>query len=387
MAGNARFIDFARPIFGEEEKRAVNRVLEGIWLASGDQNEAFEKEFAKYIGVPHALCVNSGSMANLIALQCLNLDEFRRNRVLTSACGFPATLSPILHCGFEPLLVDYQLSTLNIDVNAVVRNMPSVKAVIFAHTMGVPVDMDPIMEAAEEHGVYVIEDCCEALGASYHGKQVGSIGDIGTFSFYPSHQITALGGGGMITFKREEHYRMAKSLRDWGKMSDWDKYGQNDTVYDTMVDGMAYFKHYAYETIGYNAKLPEANAAFGRVQMTRLADFVHMRRIHHEWLNRNILIPRIPHQVPEGCDPSWFGFVITLKSGNRNRFGEYLEMNGIKHRPFFAGNITKHEPFSYLKGHFPVADRLMKDSLFIGCHPGLEPDDLEYVAQIIGEYQ
>jgi CDP-6-deoxy-D-xylo-4-hexulose-3-dehydrase len=350
-----------------------------LWLASGEQNAAFEREFADYIGVKHALCVNSGSAANLIALAALDLPK--GSKVITSGCGFPATLSPILHLGLEPILVDYDLATHNIDVEQVIREMPNAKAVLFAHTMGVPVAMRRIMETAEHYGVDVIEDCCEALGATFHGEQVGSIGDMGTFSFYPSHQITALGGGGMITFKEEKLYRRAKSLRDWGKMSNWDAYGQTDTAYDVVVDGQAYFKHYAYETVGYNAKLPEANAAFGRVQMERLDGFVKSRSQNHAALERCVRIDRVKHEVPDGALPSWFGFVITLKNGDRNALGNYLEALGIKHRPFFAGNITRHKPFEQFKRSFPVADKLMRDSLFIGCHPGLTVSDLDYVIE------
>lgn len=380
-------IDFARPEFDEREKAAVQRVLDGVWLASGKENEAFEKEFAEYIGVPYALCVNSGSSANLLALASLGLGKDKK--VITSACGFPATLSPILHCGLEPVLVDYDIPSHNISINQLVLAMKdkSVGATIFAHTMGVPVDMGLILKEAKANNVFVIEDCCEAIGAEWRGQQVGSIGDIGTFSFYPSHQITALGGGGMITFKHEEHYRRAKSLRDWGKMSNWDAYGQNDTAYDTEVDGMMYFKHYAYETIGFNMKLPEANAAFGREQLRKLDRFVDTRDVNHMILDQYLkkyygdVLTR--HVTPSLTMPSWFGFVITLNKGDRNKLGDFLEQNGVKHRPFFAGNITRHKPFESMKAEYPVADRLMKDSLFVGCHQHLLSDDMKYVADII----
>ncbi|MGH6628913.1 MAG: DegT/DnrJ/EryC1/StrS family aminotransferase, partial [Burkholderiales bacterium] len=199
--GVYREIDFARPYFGDEEREAVRAVMAGHWLASGAQNEAFEREFVEYVIVPHALCVNSGSMANLIALASLQLPKGAR--VLTSGCGFPATLAPILHLGLTPVLVDYEMPGFNIDLDQVIARLGNVDAFIFAHTMGNPVEMLRIMNVARRYGVAVIEDCCEAIGATIHGQQVGSFGDCGTFSFYPSHQITALGGGGMITFKSE----------------------------------------------------------------------------------------------------------------------------------------------------------------------------------------
>ena len=377
--------DFARPIFGEPERSAVNHVMSGLWLASGQENAAFEKEFAAYIGVPYALCVNSGSSANLLALASLNLPK--GSKVLTSACGFPATLSPILHLGLEPVLVDYDINTYNIDVSQVVEKIPDVKAILFAHTMGSPVQMGQIIVECVKHGVLIIEDCCEALGAIYYKGQVGGLGAMGTFSFYPSHQITALGGGGMITFNDEAHYRRAKSMRDWGKQSNWDAYGQNDTAYDTVVDGLDYFKHYAYETMGYNFKLPEANAAFGRVQMGRLDEFVESRSHNHDMLAQLLgaVTPlNVRHDVAINGKPSWFG--VVMRTPERNQFGQYLEDNGIKHRPFFAGNITRHPPFSQFKKSYPVADKLMTDALFVGCHPGLNTDDIHDMATIIAGY-
>lgn len=385
-----KIYDFARPVFDQEEKDAVNRVMDGVWLASGNENAEFEREFAEYFGVPYALCVNSGSSANLLAMASLGLPI--GSRVVTSACGFPATLSPILHCGLVPVFVDYDIDTYNIDVEQTVEAMrePGVRAVILAHTMGSPVDLGPIMEEAHDRDIHVIEDCCEAIGAWYRGNPVGSIGSIGTYSFYPSHQITALGGGGMVVFQDKAHYDRAKSMRDWGKMSNWDAYGQNDTAYDTPVDGIPYFKHYAYETIGYNMKLPEANAAFGRVQLDRLERFVDFRERNHDLLKESIAAYGVPivlrHLFPDGSAPSWFGVVMRVAQ-DRNGFGDYLERNGVKHRPFFAGNILRHPPFnSWRDGAFPVADALMREAMFVGCHPGLTRDDISEMAHIIAGY-
>lgn len=377
-------IQFAQPIFGQEEKDAVNRVMEGHWLASGKENEAFEREFAEYIGVPYAVLVNSGSSANLLALASLNLDKGAK--VITSACGFPATLSPILHLGLEPVLVDYDLETHNIDVDQVAFaiNTTDARAVLFAHTLGSPVSGD-IIKRALRYDIRVIEDCCEALGAKSFGTQVGDA-QIGTYSFYPSHQITALGGGGMVTCDDEKTFKRLRSLRDWGKMSDWDKYTQNNTSYDHNVDGIPYFAHYVYETVGYNMKLPEANAAFGREQLKRLDGFVAKRKEIHDKIASVIYQDErlVAHKVPEGAEPSWFGVVLTLKKGNRDVLGNYLESVGIRHRPFFAGNITRHTPFSQYKKDFPVADFLMKNSLFVGCWPGITDLDIEYMIEHIG---
>lgn len=357
--------------------------MAGHWLASGQENEAFEREFAELIGVPFALCVNSGSSANLIALAALNLPK--GSKVLTSACGFPATLSPILHLGLEPVLVDYDLATHNIDVVQVLDRLPEVRAVILAHTMGSPVDMRPIEEAAHKHGVYVIEDCCEALGAKLDGRHVGAWGDLGTYSFYPSHQITALGGGGMVTFKDAALFHRAKSLRDWGKSAMWDQYGRNNTAYTDKVDGLAYFPHYVYETVGWNMKLPEANAAFGREQLRRLDWVVDERLVNYLAIREGIKSDRLmPVKKVDGADPSWFGVTLTLRDGlDRNAFGDDLERRGVRHRPFFAGNITRHKPFSAYRQAFPVADFLMRQSCFVGCWAGMSGGQIRHVINSI----
>lgn len=377
-------IDFARPYFGDEERAAVNRVMVGHWLGSGPETEAFEQEFACYVNAPYALAVNSGSSANLLALACLNLAK--GSKVLTSGCGFPATLAPILHLGLEPVLVDYEMPSFNIDVAQVVERLRGVRAIIFAHTMGNPVDVTQIAIAAREYGTYVIEDCCEAFGASLKGKQVGSIGDIGTFSFYPSHQITALGGGGMMTFDDERFYLRAKSMRDWGKLATWDKLGQQNTTYSVTVDAIPYFPHYVYETVGYNFRLPEANSAFGREQLKRADWITQQRRRNHHMLLAQIKAKNIETAWPlVGAEPSWFGVILHLKTGNRKAFGEHLEAKGVRHRPFFAGNITRHYPFRWLAKPLPVADKLMNQTVFVGCWAGLTDEQVSYMAEVINE--
>jgi len=375
-------IDFAKACFGKEEVKAVNRVMRGIWLASGKENEMFEKEFAKYIGVKYAVCVNSGSSANLLALASLNLPK--GSKVLTSACGFPATLSPIIHLGLKPVLVDYDVNTCNIDVGKVFDSIQGVKAIIFAHTLGNPVEMEYLIQYCREEGIHVIEDCCEAVGASYQGKKVGSHGTLGTYSFYPAHQMTALGGGGMVVTDNEELYKRMKSLRDWGKMYDWDSdKGGNDTDFSSPIK---YHRGYTYETIGWNMKLPEANAAFGRVQLKRLDLFNVYRFIIHKDVrsrvkNKNIFIKQI-----DTLDSAPFGICLLTK--HRNKLSKYLSKHGIKNRPFFAGNILRHEPFKHLDtaSKFPGADWLMNRALFIGCWPSMTTKQVNYMIKVLNAY-
>ena len=386
-----RMLDFAKVDFGQEERDAVNRVMSGYWLASGQENENFEKEFASFIGTKYAVCVNSGSSANLMALKVLNLPQ--GSKVLSSSCGFPATLSPIVHCGLEPVLIDYDLKTHNINVDEVIDQLKNVKAAIFAHTMGSPVDVKRIMKEADRYGVVVIEDCCEAVGSKIGDQYVGSFGQLGTFSFYPAHQITALGGGGMITTNDRNFALELRSLRDWGKIHNWDDQylGDNKTKYSGEIGGVMYYKHYTYQTMGYNMKLPEANAAFGREQLKKLDGFSEKRISNYNFLKKALEPVKdyfVDIQIIEDARPSWFGMILTLNDTrmNRNEFSEYLEANNIRTRPFFAGNITRHTPFKQYEQDYAVADKLMRDSIFIGVWQGLNNDDLLYMADKIKDY-
>lgn len=384
-------IDFAKAIWGEEEIEAVNDILRNKkWLASGEQTKLFEEEFAKYVGVDYAVCVNSGSSSNLLSIMVLQLPE--HSRIITSGCGFPATLSPILHGGYTPILCDYDLSTHNADVNEVISKLETEKnigAVILAHALGNPLDLNDIRRICKKKGIMLIEDCCEAVGSRIDHESVGKFSDISTFSFYPAHQMTAGGGGGMLCTNNKEFYLRAKSLRDWGKVWDWDtKVGDIKTNFTTSVDGIPYYAGYTYETLGYNFKLPEICCAFGRVQLAKLEEFSNKRLVNFTYLD--YLLKDVDAfykiKVPSQSFPSWFGYPLTLKNGSRDSLVNHLEANGIRTRPFFAGNITRHKPFIHLKTELPVADILMKDSCFIGTHPDLTKEDIELTAKVIKEW-
>lgn len=372
--------------FGEEEREAVNRVLGSHWLASGKENTAFEEEFAGYVGAKHAVCCNSGSSANLLALASLNLSK--GSKVLSSACGFPATLSPILHLGMIPVLVDYDIRTFNINIDDALRKAKDCKAIILAHTLGNPVDINLLKDKLEwiNPSIRIIEDCCEAVGGAYKGRKLGTVGDLGTFSFYPAHQITAEGAGGMVVTNDRELYRTMKSMRDWGKMFDWDSgFGGNTTDYSSPIE---YHRGYTYDTLGWNFKLQETSCAFGREQLKKLDRFKSIRQYNWDYLNENLSELGWLKIAPMSEDACPFGFCMTVES-DRNKFGMFLEKKGIKHRPFFAGNILRHKAFASLPeyaSNFSVADFLMKHALFIGCHSKLTQNDLNYIVKVIRCY-
>ena len=386
-----QIVPFAQADFGDEERQAVMRVLMGVWLAAGEENEKFEQEFAKYTGSRYAICVNSGSSGLLLALKCLNLE--RGAKVLTSACGFPATVAPIIHCGLTPVFVDYHLPSHNIDVDqtlSIIRSDTNIEAVIIAHTLGNPVDLETISRECINRGIFLIEDCCEAVGTRYHGRSVGTLGDLGVFSFYPSHQMTAMGSGGMIITNSEYMADTIRSMRDWGKGYQGN-YNLKDTRTTYKSEGLdfPYYPGYTYKTVGFNMKLPDPCAAFGRVQLKKLDGFVAKRQENFNKLNQ-LLKPteHLFHGIVEPADssPAWFGYPLTLRDAKlsaRDRLGEYLEGLGIHHRPFFAGNVLRQPPYRAYgdANKYPVADKLMRDSLFVGVWQGMKPEDLYHVAE------
>ncbi|MCR4307718.1 MAG: DegT/DnrJ/EryC1/StrS family aminotransferase [Candidatus Berkelbacteria bacterium] len=381
-------INFAGIIQGQEEADAVIRVIQSEWHGSGNEAKTFEQDFADFIGTKYALTVNSGSSANLLAIKALDIPE--GSCVLTSGCGFPATLSPIIHAGYKPVLVDYDIKTHNIDLDQVEKACKTVKvhAIIFAHTMGNPVDMTRLMEIANKYKIKVIEDCCEALGAVWNGKQVGSFGDLATFSFYPSHQLNGMGMGGAIVTNNVEYALKMRSMRNWGKQANAPKFtGDHVTTYNTLVDGIPYDEGYAYETIGYNLLMPDVNVAYLRVQFKRLADFVARRK--HNWETLHNALKDLPiglMPVQDGAVPSYFGFTMITLPDERDKFADYLESTGIRTRPFFAGNITRHDPFRYLLQDLPIADKFMRQALFVGVWPGITDEHLEYIIETIKNY-
>lgn len=393
-------IRLAGVVQGQEEIDAVMRVMntDPPWHVSGKECNELQKEIADYIGVKYCVVVNSGSSANLLAMAALNLPK--NSNVLTSSCGFPATLNPIIHLGHTPVLVDYDLSTLQVDLNQVEEAVQkfSPAAMILAHTLGSALDMDDLDYICKKYSVDLIEDGCEAIGTGYAGRKVGSFGRVGTVSFYSSHQISGFGGGGALLTNDQDIYERAKSLRDWGKKSV--REGYICTIMDSKVDGIPYDQQYTYETIGYNMRYPDANCAYAREQLKRLPEFVKIRQRNYMYLHNALQdLPLNFMQWPMEASPAFFGFPIVLKEeGLRDKMVKYLEDNGVHVRLFFAGNILRHKPYhtleyesllhymDYKLNRFVVADYLMKNAFFCGCWPGLTIEDMEYTANTIKEF-
>jgi CDP-6-deoxy-D-xylo-4-hexulose-3-dehydrase len=379
-------IPFAGIVDGWREKWAAIKVLFSKWHASGPQCRKLEEELARYIGVRYALTTNSGSSALLLALKSIGLPK--NAKVITSGCGFPATLNPILHCGYKPVLVDYDMETQNIDLLQVEEAMKAgADAIIVAHTMGIPVDMRRLMVMADEHNVIVIEDCCEAIGAQLDGHQVGSFGHLACFSFYPSHQVNGLGTGGAVTTNNEEWAKNMRSMRNWGKIIHETKWqGDHVSRYTNDVDGVMYDDQYTYKTVGFNFLMADICAAYLREQMKRLPELIKKRKENWAYLNDRVgARNKVRVKVPQGAEPSYFGYVMV--NPKRDELANHLEANGVRQRPFFAGNITRHEPYKKFKTKFPVADRMMEEGLFIGCWPGLKRRQLDHMINTIWSFK
>ena len=385
-------------VYDEKEKEAVIEVLNNGWLGVGKYTDKFEKRVAKYVGHNYGIVTNSGSSALLLAVLALNLPK--GSKVIVCAAGFPATVAPIVHAGLIPVFVDAEMISYSIDPNEMGRALamhPDTKAVVFAHTVGNVAQMDKIMSIAKTHKLKVIEDCADALGAKWNGKQVGSFGDISCFSFYPSHHITAGGLGGMVLTSNEKYATNVISLRDWGKMHNeptyYNAYNTDEKLYTT-VDGIPYDYRYSYSHVGYNLKPADMNCAFGLVQMDRLEDFIEKRNYNFDQLL--MIFGQYDYfELPDhhqNAEPSWFNYPVVVKEDapfTRDELVKYFEEKKIRCRLFFAGNITRHPAFKntgIINGPLPVSDLLMKQAFLIACHPALTDDNINYIGESLKEF-
>jgi CDP-6-deoxy-D-xylo-4-hexulose-3-dehydrase len=393
----------AGKVVGAKEMELMVEASLDAWLTTGRFNDQFEAGLAKFLGVKHLITVNSGSSANLVAFNTLTSPKLGiraikpGDEVIGVAAGFPTTVNPILQFGAVPVFVDVELGTYNIDASKIEAAIcDKTKAIMLAHTLGNPYNLEVIVALCKKYNLWLIEDCCDALGSTYKGQMVGTFGDIGTMSFYPAHHIT-MGEGGAVFTNNYELKQIAESFRDWGR----DCYcapGKDNTCnkrfcwkLGTLPEG--YDHKYTYTHLGYNLKITDMQAACGLAQLDRAEGFVQARKDNFIYLKDRLksceeflILP----EATENSDPSWFGFPVTLKpAANVNRVDllTYLDQHKIGTRLLFAGNLTR-QPYMIgrnyrVSGELTNTDRVMHDTFWIGVFPGLTKEMLDFTIEKI----
>lgn len=401
-----------------DEKEMVNLVDSALdfWLTSGRYTDEFEKKLGEYLGIKYVSLVNSGSSANLLAFMMLTSPLLGERRVLpgdeviTVACGFPTTVTPIIQYGAVPVFCDVTIPQYNIDTDQLEEALSEkTKAVMIAHTLGNPFDLQTVREFCDRYDLWLIEDNCDALGSrvklcdgegNEYWKYTGTVGDIGTSSFYPPHHMT-MGEGGAVYTNNPVLHKIARSLRDWGRDCICPPGRDNmcghrfDKQYGELPLG--YDHKYVYSHFGYNLKATDMQAAIGCAQLEKMPEFVQKRKENWRrlWLQLSPINDRIklPKALPDS-DPSWFGFMITVPHKMRERVVEYLEKNNIQTRMLFAGNLTKHPCFDGMResgsgyrivGTLENTDRIMSDSFWVGVYPGMTEEKIDFMAEKIKE--
>lgn len=405
-------INYASRVYDAKEmENLVDSALD-FWLTAGRYADQFEEEFAKYLKVRYVSLVNSGSSANLLAFMALTSPLLKERQirpgdeVITVACGFPTTVTPVIQYGAVPVFVDVTIPQYNIDIEMLEKAYSQkTKAVMIAHTLGNPFDLEHVKAFCDRHNLWLVEDNCDALGSTYtidgQTKLTGTIGDIGTSSFYPPHHMT-MGEGGAVYTDDPLLHRIVRSFRDWGRdcicASGQDNLCGHrfDKQYGELPLG--YDHKYVYSHFGYNLKATEMQAAVGCAQLEKFPSFVE-RRKHNFARLKNALLPAsdflILPEPAKNSDPSWFGFLITCKEGvDRNRLVQYVEKKGVQTRMLFAGNLTKHPCFDQMRqenrgyrvvGDLAQTDRIMNNTFWVGVYPGMSDEMIDYMAKTIIE--
>ena len=377
-----------------------------FWLTTGRFADTFSRQLAKQFGVRHAVLTNSGSSANLLALSCLTSPQLGSKQllpgdeVITVAAGFPTTVNPILQNQLVPVFVDVTLPSCNLDVSLLEDALsPRTRAIMIAHTLGNPFDLTEVAAFAKKYNLFLIEDCCDALGAEFDGKHVGTFGDLATVSFYPAHHITT-GEGGAILTNRPKLKTLLESFRDWGRdcWCDPGKANTCDKRFDWQLGELpeGYDHKYIYSHVGYNLKMTDMQAAIGTSQIQKLPEFIEKRRHNYSFLREKIEgcadFLMLPESHPK-ANPSWFGFLALVRNDapfSRRQLIAHLESCKIDTRLLFAGNLTRQP--AYNKSTFRVAsslentDRVMNNAFWIGIYPALTEEMLEYMAQTTNEF-
>ncbi len=400
------YLNYAGAVYNYKEIIAIfNSVLDG-WFGLGKKAKQFQQSFADYHNINHALVTNSGSSANLIAISLFCSKELDNccksgDEVITPASTFPTTLNPILQNNLVPVFLDVELGTYNIDTNMIEDSIgPKTKGIFVPHILGNPNEMTKIKAIAQERDLFVIEDCCDALGTKYRNRIVGTWGDVGTFSFYAAHHMTMGEGGALIT-NNSKLKRIAQSIRDWGRACycDFDEKNPNgacDKRFEFELEGIKIDHRYLYSNIGYNLKPLELQCAMALEQLEKLPKFISKRKrnfkiIHNELstLENYFILPR----SPTSSDVSWFAFPLTILPDTgirRNDLMKYLEQNKIQTRVLFSGNILKHPAYKDIKyrkiGDLEHSNTVLRDTFFVGVYPGLSEENMKYIAQKIKDF-
>lgn len=393
-------------VFDAEEVVSLVDSSLDFWLTTGRFADAFERDFARWIGMRAALLVNSGSSANLLALTTLTAPELGDRRlqpgdeVITVAAGFPTTVSPIVQNRLVPVFLDVQVPTYNIDTTLLEEAIgPRTRAVMIAHTLGNPFDLDAVMEVVRKHDLWLVEDCCDTIGATYGGRKVGTFGHLSTVSFYPAHHIT-MGEGGAVLAKDEKLRRYAESFRSWGRDC-WCAPGQDNTCgkrFGWKLGDLPYgYDHkYTFTHIGYNLKVTDMQAAIGVEQLKKLPQFIDARRENFHTLHAGLadleefLI--LPQATPNS-DPSWFGFPIGVRDDapfTRDELTAHLVSRGIGTRLLFAGNLIRQPAFKDIEmrvvGELTNTDFVMNNVFWVGVYPGLTRAMLDFMVEVVHDY-
>ena len=400
------YIPYAGRVYDEKEMISLVDSALDFWLTAGRFAKQFEDDFSKYLGVKHCILTNSGSSANLLAISALTSPKLGERKlkpgdeVITTACAFPTTVNPIIQNNLVPVFIDVDIETYNVQVDKIERAISDkTKAIFLAHTLGNPFDLDKILEICEKYNLWLIEDNCDALGSKYNGKYTGTFGHIATFSFYPAHHIT-MGEGGALVTNDTQLEKLIKSFRDWGRDC-WCEPGCDNTCgkrFGWQLGSLpfGYDHKYIYSHIGYNLKITDMQAAIGVEQLKKLPLFIKARKNNFKFLYEGLkkyeeyfILPEVEFK----SDPSWFGFLLTVRKNagfTRDEIVKYLENNKIATRMLFAGNITRHPSFEDVKyrifGDLKNTDIIMNNTFWIGVYPGFTEEMINYILRKFNEF-
>lgn len=400
-------INYGGRVYDERELINATEAVLDFWLTAGPRARAFEERLAGFLGSRHALALNSGSSANLVAISALCSRRLERplqpgDEVITPATGFATTVAPIVQNRLVPVFVDCTLGTYNLDPAQLEPALSErTRAIFFAHTLGNPVEMDPVLDFAHTYGLYIIEDTCDALGSTYDGRLVGTFGDMGTLSFYPAHHITTGEGGALVTDNAMLH-RIAESLRDWGRdcrcQHDSPPEGECGRRFEWDIPGLdePYDHRYLFVEIGYNLKMTDIQAAIGLAQLEKLPAFIAARKSNFARLYEGLK----PYEefliLPvwsERADPAWFAFPLTVRPGapfTRRELTSFLEGRNIETRLLFAGNIVRQPGYRHIEhrviGELVNSNIVLQSSFFIGVYPGLDEARISYMVEAFADF-